>query len=407
MTDNVDEVKEVIILDPGLRECGGHHPATLLNLASIFKRYDSVELKVYCHTDCDANFVNSINNPKVVVQPFFMSEYYKDFYKSFSYGQSQEYIRQLASEYQKVFLQHHSTGTRKQLFFVHTLDWQHAASLNIALESVFGKAEQPEIMIFLMYSPLRKNSKGRIDLTRKLNFSIAFRRLLDSDNVKCFASDYEIAYECKKLLKRPIPIHPCFLFADDRDGIEEEVSIANQTDILLYVGDAKSNKGFLRLPSLVKQMQNNAALANYNFVLQYTLTNGEPELAEVDASLTELASSNSNIKLLKHFIPQSEMCTLFDNACALVFHYDEEIYEFQSSGLLWMASYFEVKALLIGESWLNREASRLGMVFKKTDFESADFSLVELLSMRSNDNKSDYAEFLHQHFGDWLGNEVA
>ena len=59
--------------------------------------------------------------------------------------------------------------------------------------------------------------------------------------------------------------------------------------ILVYVGDAKKNKGFNALPDILGRLLQMAYSIPVIFTVQYTLTSPCPVLAETDAALAGIA----------------------------------------------------------------------------------------------------------------------
>ena len=123
---------------------------------------------------------------------------------------------------------------------------------------------------------------------------MAFSRLSIQKGVSLFASDKE-TQEYYQLLEVPIQgIHPCYLLPWQRLNVNK-VNTSSVPNLLIYMGDAKENKGFLRLPSLVKQL-----LLFYDYkvslTIQYTLSWETPELVNAIAQLNELAKDYKQLQ---------------------------------------------------------------------------------------------------------------
>ena len=395
---------EVIIPDPGLREFGGHHPASILSIASYLTGSKTASLTVFCNKDISQCCIDAIHEQDVKVVPFFQTDFYVDFYKSPNYATSQHYIRQLSIEYYDFFCSLKNEKSHTLILF-HTLNWQHASALSLVIQRFFNSnIPIPKIIIFLMYNPVKYNSHGDLDLTRQLNFLIGFKPLLNCKEVSLFASDHEVSAEFNKLLGEQIELHPCFLTG--LTNSETHHLKNNKNGIILYAGDAKSNKGFLSLPRLLKAVAGNKKFEGYNFIIQYTLTNENPDLKRTEQELIELSNKKNNVILNNSFMCREELNQLFINSVAIVFNYDANVYQNQSSGLLWLAALFNVNIVLVENNWLIRESKRLGIHIKTATLDTIDEDLTDLLESKRLYVRTKYAEYIFQDFAKWLTHKV-
>ncbi|MBE4326484.1 hypothetical protein HJ057_16660 [Vibrio parahaemolyticus] len=184
--------------------------------------------------------------------------------------------------------------------------------------------------------------------------------------------------------------------------------------ILLYLGDAKDNKGFNALPSLIEEMIKEIVDDEVNFILQYTITNDNKILIDTDNKIKALSISDNRIKVMPYFLSDLDMHDLWMRAEYIVFNYDCEVYRNQSSGVLWLAAAYRVNAYFMTDSWLNREAERLGMNYSygknakeitnkiKEDIEQSSC----VTSLVSSLKCSEYREQLLSDFGRWLVREI-
>lgn len=395
---------EVIIPDPGLREFGGHHPASILSIASYFTHSNTASLSVFCNKDISQPCIDIIQKQNVNVVPFFKTDFYVDFYKSPNYATSQHYIRQLSIEYYDFFCSLKNEKNRMLILF-HTLNWQHASALSLVVQRLINSnTPLPKIIVFLMYNPVKYNTNGDLDLIRQLNFLIGFKHLVKSKKVSLFSSDYEVSAEFNKLLGEHIELHPCFLTG--RINSENKHLKNNKNGIILYAGDAKSNKGFLSLPSLLRAVAWNKKFEGYKFIIQYTLTNGDTDLKRTEQELIELSNKKNNVILINSFMCREELNQLFITSIAIVFNYDANVYQHQSSGLLWLAALFKVNVLLLANNWLIRESKRLGIHIKTTTLDTIDEDLTDLLESKRLNVRTKYGDYIFQDFAKWLTHKV-
>jgi hypothetical protein len=96
------------------------------------------------------------------------------------------------------------------------------------------------------------------------------------------------------------------------------------------------------------------------FIIQYTLTNESPDLVNAEKKLLELAIANSNLTIISRFLMHNDFIALICSCKSILFNYNDRIYSNQSSGLLWIAAFSNLKIVSLNDGWLLREAKRLG-----------------------------------------------
>ncbi|MET6759727.1 hypothetical protein [Pseudoalteromonas sp. NCIMB_1079] len=367
--------KSLVILDPGLRELGGHHPATMLAIADALLETSNINIELLCHKECPVEFTGKLNC-KVKVTRHFTTGFYRYFYKTPSNIELQKYCNYLALEYIRAIKLSLELNVynNKVVFWCHTLNWQHAKALALALD-VLNKQllledySKIKLLIGLMYSP--KDSANTVK--RKMHYELAFRHLAKHNNVTFLAVDYELQRSYSKLLNKNIDIQPCLLFGNkklnknkiSKNNAIESVNATgnaikkNNKSIILYTGDAKINKGFLELPKIAEALL--SKLGDYKFVIQYSITNDSIELSDTDSRLSALAEKYSNLILKNKFIEHHDLMNLFEVSDAIFFNYDADIYQHQSSGVLWLAAYHHLSIINYTENWISRESARLNL----------------------------------------------
>ncbi|MCT8985733.1 hypothetical protein [Shewanella phaeophyticola] len=384
MSVNQTAQQRLIILDPGLRELGGHHPATVLAIADAFTNNEQVSIELLCHQDCPTAFTENLNG-KVKVTHHFATDFYQYFYQLPSNQALQQYCNRLALEYISAIklclsgINKKNKKNQKIMFWCHTLNWQHAKALALALDVLKQNHEaeyvaEIAIIVGLMYSPLDSIKS----IKRKMHYELAFRHLAKHDSVKFFAVDYELQKQYSSLLNKYVDIQPCLLVGESQKNnhnINQQINVYhlgvitadnvkdrsdnNQVTIILYTGDAKLNKGFSELPNITGILLANTS--NYQFVIQYSITNDSTILSETDIKLKSLASEHSNLTVINQFLEHHELIELFKAGDAILFNYDPEVYQYQSSGVLWLAAYHQLDILNMTKNWISREAERLNL----------------------------------------------
>jgi hypothetical protein len=399
----------IVVCDPALRELGGHHPAALQALLSTeLIQSEQADCHVYSHVDCPDDYIAEIDTEHVSFYKHFNIDFYKHFYDQTDIGCSQLYIRQLVKEYSLVFKRYEHS--EHLLFWFHTLNWQHAYALALTLVRYAdsGIATKP-IIAGAMYNPYNSQGyKSGQDIKNSLNFELSFRCLNKHANVQLFAADYEISQIYSKVIGECLSIHPCVLFGDTTQPDFPQTRQSKKR-ILLYTGDAKLNKGFGHLPEMAENLLSTGKFKDSELIIQYTVTNNSPVLADISQQLKRLAEEHGNLTVLDYFMPHQAMHELFNKASVIVFNYEEAAYKHQSSGVLWMAAKYNLTVISLTNVWLNREATRLGLPLFYADFDNlAPVIKLSLLGVPAlNPVSEEYADYKYQLFqnvGTWLLN---
>ncbi|MDO6617609.1 hypothetical protein [Shewanella sp. 6_MG-2023] len=366
-----------MILDPGLNELGGHHPATLASIKSAVVERENFDIQVYCHQACSPDFMSEQQAKQVQCFPHFKTHYYSFFYGKPSYTELTEYTLVLAKEYQQAILEVLETteDSTAILFWCHTLNWEHATALALALTNVTRKitpaqCERFMVNVGLMYHPMSRASTDELGvLQHTMRHELAFKRLAELERVRLFAADQEIQQFYQKRFNYPVGIQPCLLLgatAAYDDCLTESCDIQDSEhseQIILFIGDAKENKGFSELPQLIKKIV--PASPHKKFVVQYSNTGVASELLAVDNDVKRLSKVYPNLELINRFLTHQDLMALFKSSQTVVLNYDETTYKYQSSGVLWLAAFFPLKVISLSHTWMSREAVRLGVDYRE------------------------------------------
>jgi len=212
-----------------------------------------------------------------------------------------------------------------------------------------------------MYNPC-VFQKDNIDKYRFFKFSLGFRLLGKEKGVSFFATEYELAKHYENILEQKIDWCPCGLITSRQlNEISSKFNDkhSNKQNVLLYLGDAKVNKGFLALPEILKDLTTKIINKNITFTIQYTVTNNDEKLAGIHRELQAISRKNSQVIVITEFLTDQKMHQLLLQVNHIIFNYDELVYNHQSSGVLWLAAAYKMHIYLLTNTWLNREAKRL------------------------------------------------
>lgn len=427
MLEGNGHIKEVVILDPGLREFGGHHPGIIEGLKNSAALIASkVKITVYGHMDCSDKLMSTLSKGNVNMVRYFNSDFYRYFYSEEKVESFNRYIYELAKEYYQAIT---SFLNRSVVFLYHTLHWEHATALSLAIK-LYQKNNKIRYkhLVCLMYNPCvnvsEKDSIKNLDnaQNRHFKFSIGFRALSKCPSVFLFAAEHELTKNYQTMLGHTVNWHPCGLVSSHhRKDItaRKKDNLSKQQSILLYVGDAKDNKGFLMLPKLVKALTEAIAEPDYRFMLQYTITNDRQDLAEVAKALQNQRLKDDRIIIYSDFLSDEDMHSMWLKVNHVVFNYDEMTYLQQSSGVLWLAAIYQAKIYLMTNTWLNREAKRLGCDYhesanveqlvkqlKRQLLSCTEINEAESFIKASVDYDAKYAQRLFSDLGEWLVEKI-
>lgn len=400
-------MQHIVILDSGLKELSGHHPSIvmLLNNSPLVKN-GTLHIDVLGNKKSNQELKDYLYKESVHFIPHFDTEFYQHFYSNGSLNSFTSYVQKLTKEYIVSLRKYSSMDVT---FLHHTLNWEHALSLSLALEIV-GLSQQH--IVCLMFNPYTSANDITYREQRIIRFGLGFRALSKKSNVKFFAADFETRKAYMDLLGDAlIDYHPCGLIS--KEHLEDiKYRSKDSENIILYFGDAKDNKGFLDLPKIVKGITEGNNNKNTNYIIHYTITNDRDDLAVVERELHCLAKKDNRIKLYSDFMSDVDRHRIWMECSSIVINYDEKLYANQSSGILWLSAAYEFEVHFLTQSWLNREAVRLGL---KNKYHSNIPELVHYFSNKVNSNLSTnelpkkftlYKDVLLSDFTDWLVDTV-
>ena len=350
-------MKQIVIVDPGMMEAGGHHAALLSTLAS-YDDVDKQNIMLITHKKLATPLIAQAEEQKIRVVRHFESNFYENYSSEFSLTSvsSQKYIRALTREYISCFstIISGKNSNSEITFFYPCLNWDHAYALNLALTYCQKEAVPvgQQHKVCCMFTPNDRN-----DQIKALSYKQSFKALSANEGVKLFASDLETKQFYEELGVLVQGIHPCYLLPWGQISTAHTPKGGTPT-FLLYLGDAKENKGFNTLPNLIEKLLKQY---NYNVILivQYTLAWDYPELKKSISTLDELSAKHQQVKLYKEYWSTASLVKQLKSVNAIYCTYSVDEYQFKSSGLAWLAAFFNIPVVLNGDCWLSREFDRL------------------------------------------------
>tara|TARA_Y100001956_G_scaffold5226_1_gene4711 strand:+ start:46107 stop:47309 length:1203 start_codon:yes stop_codon:yes gene_type:complete len=392
--------KKLVILDPGLKGLSGHHVAVLDTLSAL---RDKLSIQVWCNNTASEGVLDKVANLGFTAKLFFSSEFYGYLFEPASLAKLAPQLNQLVAEYCRALV---DIGSDNQTtILMHTLDWYHLWAFSLAMQQYERKhgVLLSEISLMLMFNPLGDSGQ---DLCVTPIYSSACRNLLKHTNITFYAADYEIAHDVSSLLELDeiLPIHPCVVTSVDPHQLQQ-LKREQGDYLLLYCGDAKANKGFNALPQLLAQCLS-VKNSSTQYVIHYTNLSDDPQLSETETELELFAGQDSRVVIKKGFLDDIKINKLIANCRALILNYDSQVYQNKTSGIIWLAARYNTPLLLNTQSWLEREAKRLGLPHCQLTNESLVNIGSSIKACGLSGRDSQYKQQLFASFSDWLLDRV-
>lgn len=350
-----------MVIDPGMMEAGGHHAAFIETL--IHSEREGIKVSVLTHQQLDNDLETKAKDCGIQVHRFFSTNFYQHYEDSLDLKLSgmQHYIRLLALEYARAIkLAAQGSENHDIVFFYPCLNWEHASAISLAL-TINGEQYNFKHKVCCMFKPLE------IDHQSELLYKYSFGQLAKHPKVKLFASDWETREYYEELGINIQGVHPCYLLPWSSLNKQKTTS-SEIPHFLLYMGDAKENKGFLRLPEIIVE-----AIAKFKgkvkLTVQYTLAWDYPELASVIRILNRLQKEYpTQLQVYTNFWSKDELQSIMTTLSGVVCTYDSQSYQNKSSGLAWLCAYYYLPIIFMGQQpfWVNRELERLGITYYRT-----------------------------------------
>jgi hypothetical protein len=382
-------MKQVFVIDPGMMEAGGHHAALLETLCVTDK--EGVELTVFSHAQLDNVLADKASFVGIEIHRHFKTNFYQHYDDNLTLKVQglQQYIRYLAAEYLNVFSfiaeQH---PQQEAVCFYPCLNWEHASALSLALTYIKNKQSLVH-KVCCMFTPPER------DELSSFYYRLAFRALSKSSNIELYTTDWETREYYFSLNIQVKGFHPCYLLHWQK-SVSERLDHKNTHHFLLYMGDAKENKGFTQLPELVESY-----ITKYDgdvkLTIQFTLAWDYPELAATVSQLVLLNNKYEQLNLYEHFWSTPELIAAFQEFTGFVCTYNPLTYKNKSSGLTWLAAYFNLHVVVSENCWIVRELERLG-----SSYSISNSLFIEPENVKSNTRNSNYYQTLFMNLITWL-----
>jgi hypothetical protein len=388
-----------------MMEAGGHHAALAETLCQSKNRLVTADIQVFVSKQLDKNLRQGFSQVGIKSHEVFDCHFYKHFDESSQLGPAgmQDYIRGLAREYIDVLLQAiKQAKTKPVIFFLPCLNWEHANAFSLASKMLEHTLCSVPIHVVAcaMYSP--QTLQGDMSASA-MWFTMAFKGLMNFSFVSLYGSEHEL---CKDyghlLLSAPLAMHPCYLMdweSIKKPEAESEAKIEKEVYYLLYLGDAKENKGFNRLPKVLEKGLKNTPI-DTKFIIQFTLAWEYPEIMETVRTLKHWAKDEPRLILHHGFWSNDGVLSILSGIMGAVCTYDTAVYQHKSSGLVWLLAFLHKPFLISANCWLSREAERLNLdVYLDPNLAMQSISAHRTLQPKS---ETEYQQVLFSPLIEWL-----
>lgn len=347
----------LIVIDPALGRTGAHN----LGFVELLAAQDTIgECGVCGNTAMDAALLERLASRCSLVEPIFDLDFYALAGKAGGVADHWGWIYALSRAYMAAFERVLARWpSRPVRLLYHTLSWEHANALALAIRLLGSRGDCLQHITLLMYSPGIDEEGRTLDPQRRLNFRLAFRALQKAGDVALYAGCGEYAEAYRHLLYLPaaLPLHPCFIGDWRRRHPPRSHGAGEQ--VLLYLGEIKQDKGFQQLPERLVQELAVPGPAR-RFVLQFAAVRNPAARVVVDA-LHALAARHPNVEVHEGFWSDAQLDAMLATSSVLRLDYDPAAYVHKTSGLLWLAAWHRLAVTVPAGGWLEREARRLGV----------------------------------------------
>lgn len=402
MTESAARPKEIWVLDPGMMEAGGHHAALAETLCQAMTSRADLSVKVFAHKLLDKQLLERFESSGISSELSFDSVFYKHFHDGADLGFAglQQYTRTLALEYKGLLVRAiEQAKLQSMIVFLPCLNWEHASALGFAVKQLEFELNSNRVRIVAcaMYTP---NSSDQVLSRKSIWYKLAFASLMNYQFLSLYCSEQELCMAYADLLMiNKLDVHPCYLI----DWASANKTIAQKTDsskklYLLYLGDAKEDKGFNRLPEVLQNGLETTD-SNVEFLIQFTLAWEYPEIMTTVDALKTLAENESRLTLHHGFWSNDDVIRRLQQIDGAICTYDTEAYQHKSSGLVWMLAFFNKPVILSDNCWLSREAERLNVPLAiDSDLNVKCFDQLNVTAAKN----SSYADNLFMPLFNWL-----
>jgi hypothetical protein len=344
----------LIILDPNLAHPHGHHMEWDLAIAAAARDREQDAL-IFAHRDCPL-----VSKEGLEIVRLFSHSTYECKYKDRIAGRFDDFTYfndKLASD---LALIPRDRLRATDAVLVPTLTENHLLGY-VSWMRTFNAARAPLFVVYLMFPsgldfPNEVGARTVADPLQALFYRLAFRRAAEPGTpIHFFGSGRQLAREYSELAGSMIEAHP--IPYDPRSANSQ--SGTARPAALLFVGDAKADKGFTFIPELADRLC--GMWPGWDFLIHANLgSSWGPALEAYDVLTTTVVPRHNNLIVQTGRLSRKDYLELMDKADCLIATYDPVVYARKSSGVVWEAISLGLPMLVPADTWLENEAREWG-----------------------------------------------
>ncbi len=340
----------LVILDPNLAHPHGHHLEWDLAVAAA-ARDRGQGVTIFAHRDC------TVEGPEgIEVIPWFSAACYDSRHPDPVTGRFDDFRAMNDTIAEELALIPHDRLLPTDAVLVPTLNESHLLGY-VTWAKTFDPARAPLFVLYLMYpSGIGIAAPGGavavVDPLQALFYALAFRRAAEpGPALHFFGGGRQLAGEFSRLSGLSIEAHPIPSCPARRTGL---ITSHARPAAMLFVGDAKMDKGIALLPDLARRLCER--YPDWDFLVHANAGSAWGPALDAYTALLDRAPSLPNLRLRTGRLNRDDYLDLMEAADCLVFTYDPAAYARKSSGILWEAISLGLPVVVPGDTWLSREA---------------------------------------------------
>jgi hypothetical protein len=229
----------------------------------------------------------------------------------------------------------------------------------------FPGDQAPTFVVYLMMpsgielDPSAETGFRVVDPLAALQYRLAFDLAAGPQApVRFFGTGLSHAREFGILAQRSVLPHPVVLSGMVEPGAPGAEARKHKRVGLLYLGDAKENKGYTLLPELLAQLA--VQYPDWHWLMHANAEHAWSSCKPAEAALQELAAQHANIDIHSGFLSNAAYAELLQRASLVVAPYSPVDYWRKSSGVVWEAIWCGLPAVVPLHTWLDLELSLWG-----------------------------------------------
>lgn len=324
--------KSIHVIDPGAMEAGGHHFALVETL--LASPHDRC-VEFYTHINLDQRVLSKIQQAGHTANLTFRQNFYECYGSNYADDAFDiiRYVAKLSAEYQAVLNAIELTEGEHTCFYP-CLDWYHLFALRLAIEATDRSTIAHKVC--LMFD-MGVGINGSVDLERVTNWLPHLRWAESTEAVELFAADSKILRSWEAIFPKGILVAmPSYLAL--WPTVPSKAKSSGKNRVLVYTGDVKADKGFSKLPAVVRELLADDSISEV--VAQFTWNWDMPQFELARTELKELAARNERFRLYDQAWSHHEFAINLASCAAYYCTYDCDVYDNKSSGLpVWLGFY--------------------------------------------------------------------